>query len=185
MPLKNSSRSYGWGSIALHWLMALAVLGLFGLGYWMVELDYYNEWYRRAPDLHKSIGITLLFLWILRVAWRLRQQALDPLETHKDWEVKVAHIAHVALYGLMLLIMLSGYLISTADGRGIDVFNWFTVPSVGELFTNQEDITGDIHKWLAYGILGVALLHALAALKHHFIDKDRTLRRMLKSGEKE
>jgi cytochrome b561 len=181
MSLKNNAESYGWLSIILHWVMAITVFGLFGLGYWMVDLDYYSEWYRSAPALHKSIGITLLLLWSVRVVWRFTQPSLNAIETHKIWEVRLATLVHALLYVLMLVIMLSGYLISTADGRGIDVFNLLTVPSLGELFENQEDVAGNIHKWLAYGVVGLAVLHALAALKHHFINKDRTLIRILKS----
>jgi cytochrome b561 len=182
MSLKNNAEGYGWLSITLHWVMALTVFGLFGLGYWMVDLDYYSEWYRRAPSLHKSVGITLLFLWCFRLVWRLMQTSPKTIETHKPWEIQVAKFTHLLLYVLMLAIMFSGYFISTADGRGIEVFALFTVPSLGELFTNQEDVAGNIHEWLAYGILGLAVLHALAALKHHFVDKDRTLVRILKSG---
>ena len=182
MGLKNSPNGYGWISIALHWLMALAVFGLFVLGYWMVDLDYYSEWYRQAPALHKSIGMTLFIVWMGRIVWRYTQMTPQVLATHKSWEVKVAKLTHAFLYLLILLIMLSGYLISTADGRGIEVFSLFTVPSMGELIANQEDIAGDIHEWLAYIVIGLAVLHALAALKHHFIDKDQTLIRIVKTG---
>lgn len=184
MSLKNGPHGYGWLSIALHWVMAIAVFGLFALGYWMVDLDYYSEWYRKAPALHKSIGISLLTLWLIRLVWRLIQTSPKASVAHKKWELKVAKTAHVLLYSLMLVIMLSGYLISTADGRGIAVFELITIPSLGEFFVNQEDIAGDIHEWLAYCLIGLATLHALAALKHHFIDKDDTLIRMLLSRGK-
>ena len=84
------------------------------------------------------------------------------------------------LYGLLLVLMCSGYLISTADGRAISVFNWFDVPALGELFSNQEDISGLIHEYVAYILISIAVLHALAAIKHHVIDKDATLTRMFK-----
>lgn len=66
---------------------------------------------------------------------------------------------------------------STADGRAIEVFNWFSMPAVGELFLNQADIAGEIHYYLAYSLIGLAALHALAALKHHYINKDNTLKK--------
>lgn len=75
--------------------------------------------------------------------------------------------------------MITGYLISTADGRGIDVFEIITIPAFGSIIENQEDIAGLIHKWLAYLLILLAALHAFAALKHHFIDKDNTLNRMI------
>jgi cytochrome b561 len=75
--------------------------------------------------------------------------------------------------------MVSGYLISTADGRGIDVFGLFTVPATLQGIDHQEDVAGASHLVLAVTLIALALLHAGAALKHHFIDRDRTLRRML------
>ena len=72
MQWRNSPTNYGLTSIALHWLVALAVFGLFGLGFWMVGLTYYSSWYRTAPDLHKSIGVMLFMVMVLRVLWRTR-----------------------------------------------------------------------------------------------------------------
>jgi cytochrome b561 len=86
---------------------------------------------------------------------------------------------HKALYALLFTVMISGYLISTADGRAISVFNIFELPALPWSIENQEDIAGDIHFWLACFLVGFASLHALAALKHHFIEKDHTLKRML------
>jgi len=90
---------------------------------------------------------------------------------------------HLALYVLLFAIMLSGYLISTADSRGIDVFEWFEVPGFGSLFENQEDIAGLFHQYAAYSLIGLVILHAAAAIKHHFIDKDNTLKRMIRKTE--
>lgn len=176
---KNTKQGYGLISITIHWLSAIAIIGLFALGYWMVGLDYYSEWYRTGPHIHKSVGLLLLLLTVFRLFWKLFNDNPSALNDNK-LEAKASYIAHLLLYALMLVILISGYLISTADGRGIEVFNWFTLPSLGELFVNQEDIAGVIHEYTAYTIIGLALLHALAALKHHFIDRDNTLTRMLK-----
>ena len=83
-----------------------------------------------------------------------------------------------ALYFGILLLVVSGYLISTEDGRPIAVFDWFEVPALGALFAAQADIAGLVHQYVAYSVISLAVLHALAALKHHFIDKDATLKRM-------
>ena len=82
---------------------------------------------------------------------------------------------------LLAVLLMTGYLISTADGRGVEVFSLFTVPSMGEFIDNQEDIAGLIHEYVAWSLIIFAALHALAALKHHFINRDRTLTRMLKA----
>ena len=84
------------------------------------------------------------------------------------------------MYLLLFGLFISGYLISTADGRAIDIFNWISVPAFGELIENQEDVAGDIHFYLAWTVIIVAALHALAALKHHFINKDDTMKQMLR-----
>jgi len=179
--LKNTSTSYGWISIVLHWLSAIAVIGLFAVGFWMVDLNYYSEWYRTAPYYHKSVGLILAFIILLRVIWKMRQVVPAPLG--KPIENKAAELVHRLIYLLMFSLFISGYLISTADGRGIDVFDWFTVPSIGELIANQEDIAGLVHEWLAYSLIALAVVHAVAAIKHHLIDKDNTLKRMLKPIE--
>ncbi|MDF2179544.1 cytochrome b [Aliiglaciecola sp. CAU 1673] len=177
--LKNTTVSWGRISRSLHWLSAVVVFGLFALGWWMVDLNYYSDWYKTAPHWHKSIGILLALFTLARVLWRLAQPT--PKALGKSWEIAAAHLIHCLLYLLMLAIFFSGYLISTADGRGIEIFDWFTLPSMGELFQNQEDTAGDVHRWLAYCLIGLAVLHAVAALKHHIFDKDQTLVRMLRN----
>ena len=183
LKFKNTTTRYGLISILLHWLVAIVVCSLFGLGFYMVDLDYYSSWYQTAPNLHKSIGLCLFIVMIFRVIWRNLQTVPEHLPNHSNIERKLGHITHIALYLMFFLIAISGYLITTADGRAIEVFNWFEVPSLGELVDNQEDIAGSIHKWLAYSIMAFSLLHALGALKHHFIDKDNTLKRMIKVSQ--
>lgn len=175
----NTESQYGLLTIFLHWLVAAVVIGLFALGYWMVDLGYYDGWHKKGPDLHKSIGIILFMVMIFRVIWRKKQIKPTPLKSHSKLEKQLGHLVHLFLYGLLFIIMVSGYLISTADGRGIEVFQLFQVPSIGELINNQEDIAGSIHKYIAYALMLFVVLHVLAALKHHFINKDRTLKRML------
>ncbi len=103
------------------------------------------------------------------------------LAEHLEWERLVAKIVHSMLYLLLFAVMISGYLISTADGRAIPVFDWFALPATLHGIEGQEDMAGEIHLFLAWSLIGLALLHAGAALKHHFIDRDRTLKRMLRS----
>lgn len=83
------------------------------------------------------------------------------------------------LYLILFAIIISGYLISTADGQPISVFDWFSVPAVFTGEGEQADLAGDVHLYLAWAVVVLSLLHATGALKHHFIDKDITLKRML------
>jgi cytochrome b561 len=164
-------------SKVIHWVSAISVFGLFALGYWMVDLTYYSEWYKIAPFWHKSIGLTLFALTLFRIVWK--QIIPSPEMEGQAWEKTGAKIAHALLYILLFATFISGYMISTADGRGIDVYNLFTLPGLGSLIENQEDIAGEVHFYLTYSLIALALLHAVAALKHHFINKDNTLKKMI------
>ncbi len=179
MQWRNSSLRFGLVSVVLHWLVALTVFGMFGLGLWMRTLDYYSPWYRTAPDIHKSVGILLLLVMLLRLLWRFLSPPPAPLANHSPLTRLGSRAGHALLYLGLFALLVSGYLISTADGRPIEVFGWFQVPALITGIPDQEDLAGEIHEYLAWGLVGLAVVHALAALKHHFIDRDATLRRML------
>lgn len=178
MTLKNTQDAYGALSIAIHWLFALTVFGLFGLGVYMVELTYYDPWYRGSLSLHESVGIILFGLLVVRIFWRAINVQPTP-EPGKAWEHTISALVHGLLYLIPLLLMFSGYLIATADGRAIEIFDWFSIPALPAMMENQEDFFGEVHEILAWGLMSLSTLHALAALKHHFIEKNRTLKRML------
>lgn len=180
MKWTNDNAGFGLVSIVLHWAVALLVFGLFGLGLWMVELSYYDTWYQLGPWWHKGLGVIMLFLVLIRLAWRWASPAPHPLPGHARWEVLLAHVVHRLFYLLLLLLALTGYLMVTAAGDGLEVFDWFVVPATLHGIDGQEDLAGELHFWLAWGTLALAALHAAGALKHHFIDRDATLRRMLR-----
>lgn len=168
---------YGLISITLHWLVAAAVTGLFVVGLWMVELGYLHPWYQRAPDIHRSVGVILFAMMLAHAAWRYTNPR--PAAIGSVTQRKAAAWMHRLIYILMYLLVLSGYLISTADGRGIDVFGLFSVPASISGLQSQADIAGEVHELLAFALIALTILHALAALKHHFVDRDQTLKRML------
>lgn len=179
MQLRNSSSRYGAVSIFLHWSVALAVFGLFALGLWMVGLDYYDPWRKEAPDLHKSIGLTLLAVMVIRLVWRFISPPPPPLASYSPATRVGAKLGHVFLYLSLFALMTAGYLISTAEGVGIPVFGLFEVPALISSLPDQADVAGVVHLWLAWTVVIFAVLHGLAAFKHHFIDRDVTLTRML------
>lgn len=179
MQLGNSSARYGWVSIVLHWGVALVVFALFALGLWMVGLDYYSAWRKEAPDLHKSIGITLFAIMLLRVLWRFVSPPPPPLASYGRLTRLGAKFGHAFLYLGLFAVMIAGYLISTADGVGIPVFGLFEIPSLVSGLPDQADVAGVVHLYLAWVLVVFAGLHGVAALKHHFIDRDVTLVRML------
>ncbi len=177
--LTNTDESFGAVSIVLHWGMALMVFGLFALGLYMTGLEYTDPWYTSAPHIHKSFGLLLFAFAVFRLGWRLGNPTPGMVRM-PVWESGTALFVHWLLYSLLLCLPISGYLISTADGRGIELFNWFTVPSLLSGIDAQEDIAGAIHLYLAFFIILVSGLHTAAALKHHFINKDSTLLRMIR-----
>ncbi|MFO8025472.1 cytochrome b [Thiohalophilus sp.] len=174
----NTTTDYGPVAIIFHWLTALVIVGLFALGLWMVELTYYDSWYTEAPAIHKSVGLLLFALVLLRLIWRLGNPRPEPLGA--PVEKRLAGGMHLLLYLFMFAVLISGYLISTAKGKPIVVFDWFSVPATVHDLPDQEDIAGLIHFWLAWGLIILSSGHTLAALKHHYIDRDATLRRMLR-----
>jgi cytochrome b561 len=145
----------------------------------MTGLTYYDPFYKTGPHIHKSIGILLFALVLARLLWRtLNPQPALPVHSPR-WERGIALLTHALLYLLLIAIMISGYLISTADGLGIAVFNWFEIPALPWALQQQEEFAGDVHEWLAWLLMALVGLHTLAALKHHFYDKDSVLTRML------
>ena len=176
MLIRDTNTGYGLVTRLLHWLMALAIFVVFALGYWMVGLDYYSPYYTLAPDIHRSVGMLLLIALLLRWAWRLSNVHPGGEELSR-FERLASKVVHEGFYPLLLALMISGYFISTSEGRGIDVFGLFTVPAV----VSSKEIAqtaGLIHKILAYITVAVAAVHTLAALKHHTVDKSRILKRM-------
>ena len=145
MQWRNTSSRYGVFSLFLHWGSALVVFGLFGLGLWMRELSYYDPWYHPAPALHKSIGILLAIALLVRIVWRFVSPPPPAPANHGPLTRVASKLGHLALYGLLLAVIVAGYLISTADGEPISVFGWFSVPATLSGLPDQADVAGEIH----------------------------------------
>ena len=179
MRWRNSRSSYGVISVATHWVAATAVIGLFASGLWMVGLTYYHPWYTRAPELHVAIGVLTAALMLARLLWRWLDSPPDPEPGSTRWQIRASALVHALLYLGIFATAVSGYLITTAKGAPAEVFGLFSLPATLHDLPGQEDWAGRAHLLVAYGLIGLAGLHALAALKHHFLDRDATLRRML------
>ena len=177
--LKNTKSQYGKVSIIIHWVSAVVIIGQFSFGLYMLSLDYYDPNYKVLPHYHKGIGILFAMLLLLRIVWRRINPHPDPAPGVEKWEERIASWVQSTLLLLLVVVVILGYLISTAKGDSISVFGWFEVPATITFIKNQEDIAGALHYWFALAVIILASLHALAALKHHFINKDRTLMRML------
>ncbi len=177
--MRDTRAKYGGISILLHWVSAAVIVGLFALGVYMVELTYYDPLYNRLPFLHKSIGLLHAGLFLFWVGWRLANPWPAPVAGTGMVEARVARAVKHLFYWLIAVVIVSGYLIPTAAGAPVSVFGWFDVPALVSDLPRQEDFAGAVHRFASYALLALASLHATAALKHHCVDRDGSLRRMM------
>lgn len=169
---------WSWPLVLLHWATALMVICLYFLGDYMVGLDYYDPLYQAAPFWHKSFGVLAGAFVVARLFLRaFSKRPIGDLQGRA--EKVVASLVHGVLYLALVLLCVSGYMISSADGRAISFFGLVSVPGVGSLFDMQEDVAGQWHEWIANGLLILVGFHTLAALKHHFVTRNNVLWRML------
>jgi cytochrome b561 len=180
--LKDSRKGFGWVSILIHWTSALLILFLFGLGIYMVGLGYYDDWYHKGPELHISLGLIVLLLMLVRVVWRIINPT--PVDLAKPMHNIAAKLVKAGLYLAIFVVLISGYLITTAEGQPASMFNLLKFPVLIELTAANVDLAGKLHEYFAWGIIALVVLHVSGALMHHFFMRDRTLVRMLKPVKK-
>jgi cytochrome b561 len=182
--MRNSSTAYGLITILLHWIMAVSIIAMFVLGKYMIGLDYYDPFYHTGPWWHKSIGLIVISLLLFRIIWKFSNQKVAEIENHKASEIKLAQLSQALLYLLMIICCVSGVMISTAEGAAIGFFDLFDIPAIVSLGETQAELAADIHEYSTLALIILAGLHMLAAMKHHFIDKDTTLIKILKIQNK-
>jgi cytochrome b561 len=178
---------YSTVAIVLHWLLGLSIFAMFAIGIYMSDLPF-SPLRLKLYNYHKWAGITFLILSVLRLLWRLvnRPPALPKAieQAMPEWQTKVYHATHYALYALFFAVPLIGWAYSSAAGFPIVLFGVLPLPdfmSVDKEFAKQIK---ELHELSAFALVGLALLHIGAALKHHFIDKDGLVSRMLPSASK-
>jgi len=184
----NSRVRYGAVAMTLHWLIAAMILFMLGLGFFMTRLDETDERMFPLFQLHKSLGLTILMLTAVRLVWRLANPipALPP--GMGGWERLAARGVHVLFYVLLIAIPLLGWAtVSTAPlavpTMWFGLFEWPHIPFLADLPRAEKRVIeaplAVTHSLLALAMLGLVVLHAAAALKHQFRDKDDVLKRML------
>ncbi|EKV29467.1 Cytochrome B561 [Caenispirillum salinarum AK4] len=179
MRLRNSEDRYGLVAKLFHWIIAVLIIGLIGLGWYMVGLTYYDPLYHDSLSWHRSLGLIVLALVVARLGWMLADRRPRPPLSLTRFDMIASRTVHLVLVALMVVMPVSGYLISTEAGDPVPVFGLFSVPAVIEVSDTLRDLATEVHFYTVYGAAALVALHTLAALKHHFIDRDDVLRRMV------
>ncbi|WP_321324427.1 cytochrome b [Thiomicrorhabdus sp.] len=175
--LKNSEQNYGLVTRANHWLSAFLFIGLIALGLYMSDLEKSPEKFE-LYDLHKSLGIGLFMLMMLRLIW-LKVSANPPQLSKNKFEHILGHAVKGILYLAMILMPISGWVMSNSGGHEVAFFNLFTLPNIVAENHDLHEFAEEFHEITGKVMIAVILLHIAGALKHHLVYKDATLLRML------
>lgn len=185
LSLNNTVDAWGWPARLLHWAMAAVILFMLGLGIYMA--DFVTDTYAQFDliQIHKSWGFVAFVLALIRVVWRATHKPAPALPQTPHLQHLAAEGAHLALYVLMFLMPLSGWLMASAsplqDSYGIKnmVFGLFAMPDPFQPGSSAlEGVFSTIHGLGGWAMIAILAIHAAAALYHHFVVKDATLRRM-------
>ncbi len=182
MAVKTETSRYGWVAVTLHWAIAIAILYMVYLGTYMTDAEDYE-----AYQLHKSLGITILALSVLRLIWRFIDPP-PPLPAGMPLLERIgARASHWAFYFLMIFIPLSGWALASTSAFATKIWGVFQLPKLpgfggldADALEKAADRIEDIHSTLAFWpLLLLVGLHVAAALKHHLWDRDNVLTRMI------
>jgi len=183
MRFRNTTTHWGLSAQLLHWVIVALVVTQFILASIAEDLPLGM---RKLAMLarHKSVGITILALVLLRLAWRWANPTPALPATLRPYEVTLARITHVALYALLIVMPLTGWIMSSARNFAVSWFGVFQLPDLVSPDRALYDAMVKAHGALALALVIIVSLHVLAALRHHFVLKDDVLRRMLPFGKR-
>ncbi len=165
-------------AIALHWVIALLILVAFPLGIYMADLPLSPTKLKLFAS-HKSIGVTVFLFVLARVVWRLTHAVPAPPAGMPGWQQRAASITHGLLYVLILAVPLVGWLASSADGMQTVYFRVLPLPDLLPKDKALGEVLGKVHGAMAFTMALLVIAHIAASLKHHLVDRDDVLKRML------
>jgi len=176
----NTSEGWGWPARTFHWGIAAMILAQFGLGLWMddvptrAERPYYES-------LHASIGISILALMVLRLAWRAMNVKPAPPPGTPAWQRTVARGVHWALYVVTFAAVLAGWMLAGSDDQPIPVrmFGLIDMPQLVSAASPLHDLLGEVHETLVFTLIALVVVHTAAALYHMAVLRDGVMRRMV------
>jgi len=175
---RNSNDTWGTVAKSFHWLIALLILAQFVVGEIAEDLKLSPT----KVDLfvwHKSVGVLILLLAVLRLAWRLANPPPAAPVDSPTWETKLAAAGHFLLYALMFAVPISGWLISDASRVPFNAFFVISMPDFIDANRDLQKDAEDVHEILTTALMLIAAVHVIAALRHHYLLRNDVLRRML------
>ncbi len=179
MSVMNTNAGYGWPARMLHWVIVALIIAQFVLANMAESAESRMEMFVLFAR-HKSVGLTIFALMLIRLLWRfVNTQPQLPLRT-PTWQRHIARTTHWLLYALIFALPITGLLGSAASNFPVTWFGIFTVPAMIGPNEALADLFHELHEIFAVALFMLALLHVLAALKHHFFDRDNVLRRMIR-----
>jgi len=178
MQLRNNQQRYGAVAQVFHWIIVVLIITQFFLA---IKADGLPLGPAKIAVLaqHKSVGMTIFALAVLRLVWRLINPIPPMPAATPRWQSIGAHLSHFALYALIMITPLFGWIMSSARNFPVSWFGVFTFPDLVKPNRAVYDFFHEAHEVLAFTLAGIAILHVAAALKHHLINRDDVLRRML------
>jgi len=183
MTLKNTADRWGTVSQLLHWLVVLLIATIAVIG--LVMTDMSNGPSKiKIYALHKSLGLTLLTLVVLRLLWRLYAGAPKPVEGTPHWQERIASLTHWALYALMFALPISGWVFNSSSGYPLQYFGLFNLPKIAPRGEDLAQLSHQVHEYGFWLLLALVVAHAGAAFYHHLFQHDDTLKRMLPGGRR-
>lgn len=174
----KTMESYTITAVVLHWVSAALIISAIPLGVYMHELAF-SPFKLKLYSYHKWIGVTVFMLALLRLAWRSFHPSPALPANMPSWEKKAAKAAHAVLYALMITIPAAGWLMSSAHGFQTVYLGVLPIPDLVGKDKELAEFLENAHALLNFALMAFVLTHAGAAFKHHFIDKDEVLKRML------
>lgn len=178
MPVRNTRETYGLVSRLLHWLIAVPVLSLIPVGWYLSGLSEESILYWRLLELHETLGLGVFTLILARIGWFLIDPSPDLPSTLLPWERNAARLTHRVLVCALVFIPVLGFLFVASDGEPVELYGLVAIPPVGHWSKDVRETLFDLHAYTAYACATLAAVHILAALKHHFVDRRSSLRRI-------
>ena len=173
----TQTQKYSSTAITLHWLIALMIAVAFLVGLYVADLEL-SPWKLKVLTWHKWTGVTIFLLVLFRILWRLSHRPPEMPAGMSDLMKKLAHLTHLAIYLLMVIVPILGWLHSSAAGVSVVYFNLIPLPDLVGKDKALSHLFGELHENGAWALVALVGLHVAAALKHQLVDRDNLLARM-------